>query len=103
MKVIPLRKRGTQYTCNVYLVLGTWNRIEDVNTLVDVGPDDFILNEIPEIPTGVGKVPVQQIVLTHNHFDHAAGMERVRKCTVRRSADFRRCGGWTGCSGTVNG
>lgn len=78
MKVRRLRKRGTDYSCNVYLVLGDWNRIEDVNTLVDAGPDAFILQELPEVPTGVGKVPVQQIVLTHNHFDHAAGVDPVK-------------------------
>jgi glyoxylase-like metal-dependent hydrolase (beta-lactamase superfamily II) len=78
MKVRLLRKRGTGYSCNVYLVLGDWNRIEDVNTLVDAGPDGFILDELPEVPTGVGKVPVDQIVLTHNHFDHAAGVDAVK-------------------------
>jgi glyoxylase-like metal-dependent hydrolase (beta-lactamase superfamily II) len=77
MKVIRLRGRETVYSSNVYLVLGTWNKLDDVNTLVDVGPDGYILSEVWTISTGVGKVPIEQVVLTHNHSDHAAGLPSI--------------------------
>jgi glyoxylase-like metal-dependent hydrolase (beta-lactamase superfamily II) len=60
-----------------YLVIGSWNRLEDVNTLVDVGIDGFIINEIEQISTGCGKKPVEQVVLTHSHFDHASGLAAI--------------------------
>jgi glyoxylase-like metal-dependent hydrolase (beta-lactamase superfamily II) len=77
VKVIPLRRNPRIYSCNAYLVLGDWKRIEDVNTLVDVGTDAFLLDEIDTISTGVGKTPVEQVVLTHHHFDHAGGLQAV--------------------------
>jgi glyoxylase-like metal-dependent hydrolase (beta-lactamase superfamily II) len=60
-----------------YLVIGSWNRLEDVNTLVDVGIDGFIIHEIERISTGCGKKPVEQVVLTHSHFDHASGLAAI--------------------------
>ena len=59
--------------------MGDWNRLEDVNTLVDGGIDDFILEEISNLSTGVGKKAVEQIVLTHGHFDHCAGTKAIKE------------------------
>ena len=78
MKVICLRASDPVYTCNAYLVLGTWNTLQDVNTLVDVGADGSIVKEIGTINTGVGKRPVEQVVITHNHFDHSGGIKEVK-------------------------
>ncbi len=77
MKVISLRCNSKIYCCNSYLVLGSWNRLEDVNTLVDIGPDGYIIDEIGKSSTGVGKKPVEQVVLTHGHFDHAGGLKYI--------------------------
>ena len=74
MKVISLKRHPKAYSCNAYLVLGSWNRLEDMNTLVDVGIDGFVIDEIERISTGCGKKPVEQVVLTHGHFDHAGGL-----------------------------
>lgn len=79
MKIVPLGKSETVYSCNSYLILGDWNRIEDLNTVIDPGIDDFILNEIERLSTGVGKTPVAQVILTHNHFDHAAGLKALKE------------------------
>lgn len=79
MKVILLRQNDAIYSGNVYLVLGCWNRIEDVNTLIDVGTDGSITREIDSISTGFGKRAVEQVVLTHTHFDHAGGLPVIRK------------------------
>ena len=43
MKIIPLKKNDKIYSCNSYLILGDWNRVEDVNTLIDPGIDGFVL------------------------------------------------------------
>jgi glyoxylase-like metal-dependent hydrolase (beta-lactamase superfamily II) len=77
MKVISLASNPEAYSCKAYLVLGSWNRLEDVNTLVDVGIDGFITHEIERISTGCGKKPVEQVVLTHSHFDHASGLAAI--------------------------
>jgi glyoxylase-like metal-dependent hydrolase (beta-lactamase superfamily II) len=60
-------------------VLGDASRLEDVNTLVDVGQDPAILASVERAPTGVGKWPVEQVVLTHGHSDHCALLPRVRE------------------------
>ena len=69
MRVVCLKSNPCQYSCSSYLILGDWNRIEDVNTLVDGGIDEFILEEISKLSTGVGKKGVEQIIHTHGHFE----------------------------------
>lgn len=78
MKVICLKRNSMKYTCNAYLILGSWNSLQDTNTLIDVGIDASIINEIEKINTGVGKRPVEQIIITHEHFDHAGGVKEVK-------------------------
>jgi glyoxylase-like metal-dependent hydrolase (beta-lactamase superfamily II) len=78
MRVVKLENSGRMYTSQVYLVLGNANRLEDVNTLVDVGQDPAILASIEKAPTGVGKWPVEQVVLTHCHSDHCALLPQIR-------------------------
>ncbi|QXE92742.1 MBL fold metallo-hydrolase [Geomonas subterranea] len=78
MKIIPLKKSPATYSCNSYLILGDWNRIDDVNTLIDPGVDGYIADQIRELSTGFGKQPVEQVILTHNHFDHTAGLGAIR-------------------------
>lgn len=70
MKIINLFTKGTQYTSNVYLVTGTWNTLADVNTLIDAGRDPVILPRLMEASTGVGKKRVEQVIITHSHYDH---------------------------------
>jgi glyoxylase-like metal-dependent hydrolase (beta-lactamase superfamily II) len=60
-------------------VLGGASRLDDVNTLVDVGQDPAILASIEQAPTGVGKWSVEQVVLTHCHSDHCALLPQVRE------------------------
>jgi glyoxylase-like metal-dependent hydrolase (beta-lactamase superfamily II) len=79
VRIVTLENSGEVYTCEVYLVLGGASRIDDINTLVDVGQDPAILTGIERAPTGVGKWPVEQVVLTHNHSDHTALLPRIRE------------------------
>jgi glyoxylase-like metal-dependent hydrolase (beta-lactamase superfamily II) len=77
MPIIPLKKNPVGYTCSAYLVLGEYKTLSDVNALVDVGMDGYIATEIRATYTGVGKKPVDSVVLTHGHFDHAAGLVEI--------------------------
>jgi len=79
VRIIALKKNTKVYSCNSYLILGDWNRVEDVNTLIDPGIDGFVLDEIEQLSTGFGKVAVEQVILTHNHFDHAAGVMAIKE------------------------
>jgi glyoxylase-like metal-dependent hydrolase (beta-lactamase superfamily II) len=77
MRIVILENSGQVYTSQVYLVLGRASRLEDVNTLVDVGQDPAILASIARAPTGVGKWSVEQVVLTHDHSDHCGLLPQV--------------------------
>jgi len=79
MKVVCLKSHPSQYSCSSYLILGEWNRLQDVNTLIDAGVDGFVLEEIAGLSTGIGKRAVEQMVLTHGHFDHCAGAKAVKE------------------------
>jgi glyoxylase-like metal-dependent hydrolase (beta-lactamase superfamily II) len=79
MKIISVPDSGSVYSSNVYLVLGEWNRIEDINTLVDVGSDPATLVHLEKMHTGVGKRKVEQVVLTHCHSDHSALLSMIRE------------------------
>ena len=78
VKIYNLTEKSTMYTSNVYLVTGTWNALDDVNTLVDVGRDLAAIEMVFEISTGVGKKQVNKVVLTHNHYDHTSMLQNVK-------------------------
>lgn len=79
MKIINLSKDTNIYTSNVYLILGDWNAIADVNTLIDAGRDPAIIEKINRASTGVGKHKVDQVFLTHSHYDHASLLPQLKK------------------------
>ena len=89
MRVIRLQDSGLLYTSNVYLVLGNWSGISDVNTLVDVGRDAAVLDSLAHAPTGVGKRSVEQVVLTHEHFDHVEMLGAIRELFQPTVCAFR--------------
>ncbi len=80
MRITLLHGNQQNYSCNAYLVRGDSNERDDVNTLVDVGIDGSICGEIENLCTGIGKKKVAQVVLTHGHYDHAAGLGAVVAC-----------------------
>jgi glyoxylase-like metal-dependent hydrolase (beta-lactamase superfamily II) len=79
MKIIRLYGKNSVYSSNVYLVRGSWNRIEDVNTLIDVGSDPTIVDAIMAASTGLGKNKIDQVILTHSHSDHTAALPPIRE------------------------
>jgi len=93
MKILNLTRDHNVYTSNVYFVLGNSNAIDDANTLVDVGRDPSIIARIEEASTGVGKQRVEQVVLTHSHYDHASLLPQIieaygpKVCAYSKSLD----------------
>lgn len=66
------------YTCNVYLVQGDWDSIDDVNTLIDVGTDVLIIPKIKDTLKGIGKKKIDQVLLTHSDFDHVGILSEIK-------------------------
>jgi glyoxylase-like metal-dependent hydrolase (beta-lactamase superfamily II) len=79
LKIKNLTERSNIYTSNVYLITGTWNAMSDVNTLIDVGRDVSIVDAVKNAPTGVGKRKVEQVILTHSHYDHVGILKTVKE------------------------
>jgi glyoxylase-like metal-dependent hydrolase (beta-lactamase superfamily II) len=74
MRITLLHGNPQNYSAYAYLVRGDSNDREDINTLVDVGMDGSICDEIETVCTGIGKKKVAQVIITHDHSDHAAGL-----------------------------
>jgi glyoxylase-like metal-dependent hydrolase (beta-lactamase superfamily II) len=79
MKIFNLTLNSPSYTSCVYLVLGDWNTMDDVNTLIDVGRDAALIKNIRNCNTGVGKKPIEQVILTHSHYDHISILPDIQK------------------------
>jgi glyoxylase-like metal-dependent hydrolase (beta-lactamase superfamily II) len=79
MRVFSLERNNRIYSSNVFFLLGDWSKIEDVNTLIDVGADPEVVPFIERAPTGVGKRKVDLVVLTHRHYDHTVMLPVIRE------------------------
>lgn len=79
MKVDRLNLNSNIYTSNVYLIRGNWNKLDDVNALIDAGADNDIISKIKEFSTGVGKKAVDIVIITHSHFDHTQAVPIIKK------------------------
>jgi glyoxylase-like metal-dependent hydrolase (beta-lactamase superfamily II) len=79
MKIFNLTENSKIYTSNAFLVLGAWNSVDDVNTLIDVGSDKTIIEKIDAINTGLGKKKIDQVIITHSHSDHTAILPLIKE------------------------
>ena len=83
MRILPLhRDDPSDYSCVSYWVLGENNTAADRNTLIDTGSAapgnlEFFMEEMSRRPKGIGKHSVEQVILTHGHFDHAGGLPGI--------------------------
>lgn len=77
MLVKNLTENSECYTSNVWHICGTYHAMTDLNTLIDAGRDPFILQTLENTRCGLGKRPVEQIILTHSHFDHAEMVSKI--------------------------
>jgi glyoxylase-like metal-dependent hydrolase (beta-lactamase superfamily II) len=77
MKIFNLAEKSSIYSSNAYLIIGDWNTLDDVNTLIDTGRSPEVIKRLFQINTGVGKKRIDQILLTHNHYDHTGHLQEL--------------------------
>lgn len=70
------------YCCNIYWIVSDSGLPRDGNGLVDVGSSrpsnlEYLLRAMEGHPKGIGKRAVEQVVLTHSHYDHVGGLPSV--------------------------
>lgn len=78
-RIVNILPDQSVYSSNVYFIRGAYNTIADVNTIIDAGNNPNILNEIEKLYTGVGKKTLDQIIITHAHFDHTGMIPELIK------------------------
>jgi glyoxylase-like metal-dependent hydrolase (beta-lactamase superfamily II) len=78
LKIFNLTENPTTYTCNVYYVQGEFNSLNNLNTIIDIGRDNIIFEKFNHLSKGLGKKLIDQIVLTHNHYDHTSLLKVVK-------------------------
>ena len=66
---------GRNYDSNIYVVVG------EVVTVIDTGTGFYHEEIIKEISRWIDPRDISQIVLTHEHFDHCGGVEKLLECT----------------------
>lgn len=83
MRVIPFhRESDSDYSCIVYWILGDRNEPKDKNTLIDTGSTNlanlgYFMREMAPQSKGIGKMAIEQIILTHGHYDHSGGLAGI--------------------------
>lgn len=80
MRIVKLHPDNpNDYCCNLYWILGDPRNPHDRNTLVDAGsshPGNLpaLLAAMEALPKGIGREAVEQVIITHWHYDHVGGL-----------------------------
>ncbi|HOJ96042.1 MAG TPA: MBL fold metallo-hydrolase [Methanospirillum sp.] len=77
MDIENLTRQSTIYTSNVWFC--SCNDANEGGVLIDTGCDPGILEYLQEQKKRLGRNPVSQIILTHNHYDHARLLTEIKK------------------------
>jgi len=64
---------GRQYDSNIYLIEG------ENPTIIDTGTGQFHSSVLKQLATIMDPSIIQQIVITHEHFDHCGGISRLKE------------------------
>ena len=78
MKIVNLAENSSMYTSNAWLVTGDWRALEDRTTLIDAGTDPLVVQRIKDSDPGLGKRKLDQMILTHNHYDHTGNVTALK-------------------------
>ncbi|EHQ35893.1 MBL fold metallo-hydrolase [Methanoplanus limicola] len=79
MHLLNLTENPTTYTCNVYYLKSEFSSVPSNNTIIDIGRDEIIFENFSNIEVNPGRKLIDQIIITHNHYDHTALLEIVKK------------------------
>jgi glyoxylase-like metal-dependent hydrolase (beta-lactamase superfamily II) len=79
LKVVNLTENPTTYTSNVYFVQGDLDSPNNLNTIIDIGRDNVIFEKLDEISKNSSERLIDQIILTHNHYDHTSLLKTVKE------------------------
>ncbi len=74
MRIYRFHRPNSVNSSNAHLLVSEHDLQGSLNTLVDVGVDGFIIKEVDQVLEGLNNKQLDQIVLTHNHRDHAGGV-----------------------------
>jgi len=91
------RDDPADYSCVAYWVLGENNTPTDRNTLIDTGSTHpgnlaYFLREMAGPSKGIGKQWVEQVILTHGHFDHSGGVAGIDATFSPVTLAWQPCG-----------
>jgi len=78
MDITNLTEKSSIYTSNAWLCRCN-NTGHTCRTLIDTGCDPVTLNILKDIETKTGENPVDQVILTHNHYDHMRTLEKIKE------------------------
>lgn len=91
MRIIPLPTNPEIYSSTAYLLLGDFNDLDSVNAMIDTGGDKTVVASVRDFAaTGVGKKPVEKVLITHEHFDHIGGITALKETWGVRVYGFSR-------------